>query len=34
MVPETRGLTNWKISGPGFDLLLTGQVPGELGHAA
>ena len=34
MVPETGGLTSWKIPRLGFDLLLTGQVPGELGHAA
>lgn len=33
MVPETRGLITWKIRGLGFDMLLSGQVPGELGHA-
>ncbi len=33
MVPETRGLITWKIGGLGFDMLLSGQVPGELGRA-
>ncbi|HEY0308863.1 MAG TPA: type III polyketide synthase [Acidobacteriaceae bacterium] len=33
MVPETRGLITWKIRGLGFDTLLSGQVPGELGRA-
>jgi len=33
MVPETRGLITWKIRGLGFDMLLSGQVPGELGRA-
>jgi predicted naringenin-chalcone synthase len=33
MVPETRGLITWKIRGLGFDMLLSGQVPGELGCA-
>lgn len=33
MVPETRGLITWKIRGQGFDMLLSGQVPGELGRA-
>ncbi|WP_263359815.1 type III polyketide synthase [Acidicapsa ligni] len=33
MVPETRGLITWKIGGRGFDMLLSGQVPGELGRA-
>jgi predicted naringenin-chalcone synthase len=33
MVPETRGLITWKIRELGFDMLLSGQVPGELGHA-
>src|SRR6202789_2156347 len=32
-VPETRGLITWKIRGLGFDMLLSGQVPGELGRA-
>ena len=33
MVPETRGLITWKIRGLGFDMLLSGQVPNELGRA-
>ena len=33
MVPETRGLITWKIGGLGFDMLLSGRVPGALGHA-
>ena len=33
MVPETRGLITWKIRGLGFDMLLSGQVPTELGRA-
>jgi predicted naringenin-chalcone synthase len=33
MVPETRGLITWKIGGLGFDMLLSGQVPGVLGRA-
>jgi predicted naringenin-chalcone synthase len=33
MVPETRELITWKIRGLGFDMLLSGQVPGELGRA-
>ena len=33
MVPETRGLITWKIRGLGFDMLLSGQVPAELGRA-
>ena len=33
MVTETRGLITWKIRGQGFDMLLSGQVPGELGRA-
>ncbi len=32
-VPETRGLITWKIRGLGFDMLLSGQVPAELGRA-
>jgi len=32
-VPETRGLITWKIRGLGFDMQLSGQVPGELGRA-
>ncbi len=33
LVPETRGLITWKIRGLGFDMLLSGRVPGELGRA-
>jgi alpha-pyrone synthase len=33
IVPETRGLITWKIRGLGFDMLLSGQVPAELGRA-
>jgi predicted naringenin-chalcone synthase len=33
MVPETRGLITWKVRGLGFDMLLSGQVPAELGRA-
>ena len=33
MVPQTRGLITWKIRGLGFDMLLSGQVPAELGRA-
>ena len=33
MVPETRGLITWKIRELGFDMLLSGQVPTELGRA-
>jgi alpha-pyrone synthase len=33
MVPETRGLITWKIRELGFDMLLSGHVPGELGRA-
>ena len=32
-VPETNGLITWKIRGLGFDMLLSGQVPAELGRA-
>jgi alpha-pyrone synthase len=32
MVPATRGLITWKIRDLGFDMLLSGQVPGELGR--
>jgi alpha-pyrone synthase len=31
-VPDTRGLITWKISALGFDMLLSGQVPAELGR--
>ncbi len=33
IVPETKGLITWKIRNLGFDMLLSGQVPGELGRA-
>ena len=33
MVPETRELITWKIGGLGFDMLLSGKVPGALGRA-
>jgi predicted naringenin-chalcone synthase len=33
LVPETRGLITWKIRAQGFDMLLSGQVPAELGRA-
>src|SRR5271168_3452430 len=33
MAPETRGLMTWKIRGLGFEMLLSGQVPTELGRA-
>jgi predicted naringenin-chalcone synthase len=33
MVPGTRELITWKIRGLGFDMLLSGQVPAELGRA-
>ncbi|HEV2214609.1 MAG TPA: type III polyketide synthase [Terracidiphilus sp.] len=32
-IPETRGLITWKIRGLGFDMLLSGRVPAELGRA-
>lgn len=33
LVPETQKLITWKIRGLGFDMLLSGQVPGVLGRA-
>jgi predicted naringenin-chalcone synthase len=33
MVPETRGLITWNIRELGFDMLLSGQVPRQLGSA-
>jgi len=33
MVPGTRELITWKIRGLGFDMLLSGKVPAELGRA-
>jgi alpha-pyrone synthase len=32
MVHDTRGLITWKIRDLGFDMLLSGQVPAELGR--
>ena len=33
MVPGTRELITWRIRGVGFDMLLSGKVPGEIGKA-
>jgi predicted naringenin-chalcone synthase len=33
LVPESRELITWKIGGRGFDMLLSGQVPGVLGRS-
>jgi len=33
LIPETRDLITWKIGGIGFDMLLSGQVPGAIGKA-
>jgi predicted naringenin-chalcone synthase len=33
LIPETRDLITWKIRGVGFDMLLSGQVPGQIGKA-
>jgi len=33
LIPETRDLITWKIRGLGFDMLLSGQVPGALAKA-
>ena len=33
MVPGTRELITWRIRGLGFDMLLSGRVPAELGRA-
>lgn len=33
MIPGTRELITWKIRGLGFDMLLSGQVPGAIGKA-
>jgi alpha-pyrone synthase len=32
-IPDTRSLITWKVSALGFDMLLSGQVPAELGRA-
>ena len=31
VLPETRDLITWRIGGVGFDMVLSGQVPGEIG---
>jgi predicted naringenin-chalcone synthase len=31
LLPETRGLITWRIGGAGFDMFLSGQVPGAIG---
>ncbi|WP_020109793.1 type III polyketide synthase [Nocardia sp. 348MFTsu5.1] len=33
MVPETRDLITWRIGNAGFDMVLSGKVPGQLGKA-
>jgi alpha-pyrone synthase len=33
MIPETRDLITWRIRELGFDMLLSGKVPGEIGKA-
>ena len=33
LIPQTRELITWKIGGVGFDMLLSGQVPGAIGKA-
>lgn len=33
LIPTTRELITWKIGGGGFDMLLSGQVPGAIGKA-
>ena len=33
LVPETRDLITWRIRGVGFDMMLSGKVPGEIGKA-
>ena len=33
VIPETRELITWRIRGVGFDMLLSGKVPGEIGKA-
>ena len=30
LIPETRSLITWKVGGLGFDMLLSGQVPGVI----
>jgi predicted naringenin-chalcone synthase len=31
LLPETRNLITWRIGGAGFDMFLSGQVPGAIG---
>jgi predicted naringenin-chalcone synthase len=33
LIPETRDLITWRIRGVGFDMMLSGKVPGEIGKA-
>lgn len=33
LIPATENLITWKIGGGGFDMLLSGQVPGAIGKA-
>ena len=33
LIPETRGLITWRIREAGFDMLLSGKVPSEIGKA-
>jgi alpha-pyrone synthase len=33
LIPETRELITWRIRGVGFDMLLSGKVPHEIGKA-
>jgi predicted naringenin-chalcone synthase len=33
LIPQTRELITWRIRGVGFDMLLSGRVPGEIGKA-
>jgi alpha-pyrone synthase len=33
LIPETRDLITWRIRGVGFDMLLSGRVPAEIGKA-
>ena len=33
LIPSTRDLITWKVGGIGFDMLLSGQVPGAIGRA-
>jgi predicted naringenin-chalcone synthase len=32
-IPDTRDLITWRIRGVGFDMLLSGQVPGQIANA-